>query len=56
MDGQTLVNLEIFNNNANGGSSGKCFPLFVLKVKFLRGQHPYKVILHASCRYIVQVS
>lgn len=31
MDGQTLVNLEIFNNNADGGSSGKCFPLFSLK-------------------------
>ncbi|KAJ9688472.1 hypothetical protein PVL29_014237 [Vitis rotundifolia] len=24
MDGQTLVNLEIFSNNADGGSSGKC--------------------------------
>lgn len=23
MDGQTLVNLEIFNNNADGGQSGK---------------------------------
>lgn len=31
MDGQTLVNLEIFNNNADSGSSGKCFPLFSLK-------------------------
>lgn len=25
MDGQTLVNLEIFNNNADGGSSGPNF-------------------------------
>lgn len=27
IDGQTLVNLEIFSNNADGGSSGK-FSLF----------------------------
>lgn len=27
MDGQTLVNLEIFSNNADGGPSGKCLPL-----------------------------
>lgn len=24
MDGQTLVNLEIFSNNADGGPAGKC--------------------------------
>ena len=24
MDGQTLVNLEIFSNNADGGTSGEC--------------------------------
>ena len=24
MDGQTLVNLEIFGNNADGGPLGKC--------------------------------
>lgn len=28
MDGQTLVNLEIFGNSADGGSSGQCsYPL-----------------------------
>lgn len=24
MDGQTLVNLEVFSNSADGGSSGQC--------------------------------
>ena len=24
MDGQTLINLEIFGNNADGGKTGKC--------------------------------
>ena len=24
MDGQTLINLEIFSNTADGGPSGKC--------------------------------
>lgn len=26
MDGQTLINLEIFSNTADGSSSGKCIP------------------------------
>lgn len=26
MDGQTLLNLEIFSNSADGGPSGKCSP------------------------------
>lgn len=49
MDGQTLVNLEIFNNNADGGPSGSNFislslsPCFKLNVYF----HP---------RYPVQIS
>lgn len=31
MDGQTLFNLEIFNNNADGGTSGKNQQIFGLQ-------------------------
>ncbi len=31
MDGQTLVNLEIFSNNADGGPSGKFLHLISFK-------------------------
>lgn len=31
MDGQTLVNLEIFSNNADGGPSGKFINLLIFK-------------------------
>lgn len=31
MDGQTMVNLEIFSNNADGGPSGKCYHSLVFK-------------------------
>lgn len=40
MDGQTLMNLEIFSNNADGGASGKFLPIS-LRISCYNTESPY---------------
>lgn len=57
MDGQTLVNLEIFSNNFDGGSSGKgCgFHLCSIPLNFVKSYIAKIIFLYSSLygRYLI---